>query len=121
MTPEGKVKSAVTTYLTSIGCISASKAPLATQAHHGWFFAPVSNGMGVHGIPDIIGAYRGFFFAIETKVEKKDPTALQWHQINAISVSGGASFVVRGVNGLAELKEWVELANFKADQMGGWE
>lgn len=107
MTPEGEVKKKVQEYLNSIGCIAASKAPLTSPAHHGYYFMPVSNGMGVHGIPDIIGHYKGFFFAIETKVEKKDPTPLQEHQLKAILMSGGASFVVRGVEGLGGLKVWV--------------
>lgn len=107
MTPEGAVKDSIKTYLTMIGCIAASKAPQATPAHHGYFFMPVSNGMGVHGIPDIVGQYKGFFFAIETKIEKKNPTTLQQHQINAINISGGKAFVVRGVGDLGELKDWI--------------
>ena len=62
---------------------------------------------GTAGIPDFIGHYKGFYFAIETKVEKKNPTPLQVHQINAISVSGGKAFVIRGAEDLGELKEWV--------------
>jgi len=106
MTPEGEVKKKVQEYLTMIGCISASKAPLVTQAHHGYYFMPVSNGMGVHGIPDIVGHYKGFFFAIETKVEKKNPTPLQEHQLKAIQVSGAKSFVIRGCKDLEALKAW---------------
>jgi hypothetical protein len=107
MTPEGLVKKAVQTYLNSIGCIAASKAPLATKAHYGYYFMPVSNGMGVHGVCDIQGHYKGFYFAIETKVEKKNPTALQEHQIKAINISGGKAIVVRGAEDLGELKAWV--------------
>ena len=111
MTPEGKVKQEVKDYLNSIGCISATKASLVTPAHYGWYFMPVTNGMGVSGIPDFLGQYRGGFFAIETKVAKKDPTPLQWHQINAINISGGKAFVVRGLGDLGELKEWVAKIN----------
>lgn len=32
-----------------------------------WYFMPMQNGMGVAGIPDFIGCYRGQFVAIETK------------------------------------------------------
>ena len=107
MTGEGRVKDALKKYLTSIGLIPASQAPLATQANTGWFFMPVSNGMGVSGIPDFIGVYKGRFFAVETKVEKKNPTALQQHQINAINLTGGAAFVMRGEGDLEEIKAWV--------------
>jgi hypothetical protein len=108
MTPEGRVKLAVRTYLDMIGCIPASKAPNAATSHCGYYFMPVSNGMGVHGIGDIQGHYKGFYFTIETKVEKKDPTPLQQHQINAVNLSGGKAFVVRGAEDLGELRAWVE-------------
>lgn len=111
MTGEGRVKDALKKYLISIGLIPASQAPLATQANTGWFFMPVSNGMGVSGIPDFIGAYKGRFFAVETKVEKKNPTALQAHQINAINLTGGAAFVMRGEHDLWNIMEWVSSIN----------
>lgn len=111
MTGEGRVKDALKKYLTSIGLIPASQAPLATQANTGWFFMPVSNGMGVSGIPDFIGVYKGRFFAVETKVEKKNPTALQQHQLNAINLTGGAAFVMRGEHDLWDIMEWVSKIN----------
>ena len=108
-TGESIVKQAVKDYLTMVGCITAGKAALATQAHTGWYFMPVGGYMsGVSGIPDFIGHIRGHFFSVETKVEKKNPTPLQQHQINAINLSGGKAFVVRGVNDLEEFKEWVK-------------
>lgn len=111
MTPEGEVKKAVKTYLEMIGCIPASKAPLATPAHHGWYFMPVPFGHGVSGIPDFIIFYKGFGCVVETKDEKKNPTPLQQHQLNAITVSGGKAFVVRGCDDLQELKDWVMAVN----------
>ena len=110
-TPEGLVKDAVKAYLNMVGCVPASKAPLATKAHYGYYFMPVPFGHGVSGIPDFIGHYKGFFLAIETKVEKKNPTALQQHQINAINISRGKAFVVRGADDLGELKAWVRQVN----------
>ncbi len=107
MTPEGAVKKSVKDYLESIGCISAAKAPLANADNQGYYFLPVSNGMGVHGICDIQGHYKGFYFALETKTAKKDPTPLQQHQINAINVSKGKAIVIRGAEDLGELKAWV--------------
>lgn len=109
MTPEGKVKAAVDELLTEFGLISAGKSATATDANTGWYFKPVSNGMGVHGIPDYLGNYNSLFFAIETKVEGKDPTALQAHQLNAIALSGGQIFVVRGRDDLANLRSWLQL------------
>lgn len=107
MTPEGAVKKAVTTLLIAVGCIPAGKAGEASDRNDGWYYMPVSNGMGVHGIPDIIGHYKGQFFSVETKVENKNPTPLQQLQLNAITASGGKAFVVRGVNDLKELRCWL--------------
>lgn len=114
MTPESMIKAKVKEYLAEIGCISASKAPLATHGNTGYYFSPVSNGMGVHGIPDFIGHYRGFFFSIETKTEKKNPTPLQQHQIRAIEITGGKNFVVRGVDDVGQIQEWAKRIDFLA-------
>lgn len=110
-TPEGDVKKVIKSYLEMIGCIPASRAVIASANHCGYYFMPVSNGMGVHGIPDFIGHYKGRFFAIEAKVAKKDPTALQQHQLSAINISGGESFVVRGLDDLDELRDFVSRAD----------
>lgn len=110
-TPEGAVKDEFKMYLKSIRCINASQAVTATTEDQGWYFMPVSNGMGVHGLPDFLGHFRGVFFAVETKAdEKKDPTPLQRHQLDAIRNTRGRRFVFRGLNslGFAEFKDWVE-------------
>jgi len=110
MTPEGKVKAELKAYLKSIGCVATAQAPTATTTSYtGWYFMPVGGYMsGVSGVPDFIGQYMGRFFAIETKVKGKNPTALQQHQITAINLSGGKAFVVRGEGDLGEFKEWVK-------------
>lgn len=106
MTKEGVVKNSVKTLLQSYGIMPAKDAALFTPACRGWYFMPVSNGMGVTGIPDFIGHFRGSLFAIETKTKGKKPTALQQHQLNAISISGAKSFVVDG--DLTELKNFLD-------------
>lgn len=106
-TKEGDVKNAVKDLLVEFGLIPAAKAPNVTEENTGWFFMPVSNGMGVHGIPDIIGHHFGYFFSIETKTEKKDPTPLQDHQINAINMTGAKNFVIRGVADVDQLRTWL--------------
>jgi hypothetical protein len=92
MTAEGKVKLAVAALLTE---------------HQAWFFKPVSNGMGVHGIPDFVGCHRGLFFGAETKAGKGKMTALQEFQKTKIEAAGGAFFLVNEVDGLKELEEWL--------------
>jgi hypothetical protein len=83
MTPEKKVKDKVTKILKEL------KA---------WYFLPVSAGYGVHGIPDIIGCYKGKFFGIECKAGKNTATPLQRRQLNAISNSEGISLVINEGN-----------------------
>ena len=107
MTLEGKVKKLVKDYLISIGLIPAGQAVLCTDKNTGWFHMPVSNGMGVHGIPDFIGHYKGQFFAIETKTKGKKPTARQEHQLRALSLTGAKAFVVDSEESLGRVKEWV--------------
>ena len=107
MTPEGQIKKLVKDYLISIGLIPAGQAVLATPENTGWFHMPVSIGMGVHGIPDFIGHYRGRFFAIETKTKGKKPTARQEHQLRALSLTDAATFVVDSEESLERVKRWI--------------
>lgn len=79
MTPEARVKDAVKKVLT---------------AHGVWYFMPVSNGMGRHGIPDIICCAGGRFVAIECKAGKGRTTALQQRELERITEAGGAALVV---------------------------
>lgn len=79
MTPEARVKNAVKKLLTE---------------HGAWYFMPVSNGMGRHGIPDIICCVGGRFMAIECKAGKGRTTALQQRELERITEAGGAALVV---------------------------
>jgi hypothetical protein len=63
-TPEGRVKSKV-------------KKILDSKGHDLFYYMPVQNGMGVVGIPDIVGCYKGKFIAIETKKPNKNPTTVE--------------------------------------------
>ena len=92
MTPEGRVKAAIKQWLKANGI---------------WFYMPVSNGMGVHGIPDFICCWRGLFLAIEAKAPCKrgNTSALQDMQIDAIRSAGGVAVVVDDVSQLYHLLE----------------
>lgn len=79
MKPEAKVKAAVKAIL---------------KEHKAWYFCPVSNGMGTHGIPDFIGCYLGRFFAIECKAGNGKTTALQDMHLDAIRQCNGRALVV---------------------------
>ena len=80
MTPEGAVKTAIKRLLVAEGV---------------YYFMPVSNGMGRHGIPDIICCVNGLFLAIETKAGKGKVTALQEREMEHIRNAGGYAAVVR--------------------------
>lgn len=94
MTPEGKIKNEVKKALNRAGA---------------WFYMPVQNGMGVVGIPDFVGCYRGHFFAIETKApgKAKNLTPNQMLRMDEIRAAGGAAFVVDGAESWAQVDEWM--------------
>lgn len=108
MTPEGEVKKMIKERLEARGLIPAGKAVKATKEHTGKFHMPVSNGMGVHGIPDFYGHYRGWFFEIEAKVLGKEPTPLQRHQLNATARTGGAAFAVDSPEAMDAVERWMD-------------
>jgi hypothetical protein len=105
-TPEGQIKLLTKNYLNSIGLIPAGKAAEAKASNTGWYFMPVSNGLGVHGIPDFVGHYQGRYFAIETKVSGKAPTPLQKHQLRALTLTGAFALVVTCEEDLKFFESW---------------
>ena len=82
-TPEVKVKKCVVAQLKLL------KA---------YYFYPVTGGYGGSGVPDIVGCYKGKFFAIECKAGKNKPTPLQQKNIDSITAQGGAVWVVNEEN-----------------------
>jgi Holliday junction resolvase len=82
-TPEAKVKAAVVKILKQYGA---------------YYFFPTTGGYGRSGVPDIVGSYRGKFFAIECKAGKNLPTPLQLNEIRAINGSGAVAIVVNEDN-----------------------
>ena len=82
-TPEVKVKKCVVAQLKLL------KA---------YYFYPVTGGYGGSGVPDIVGCFKGKFFAIECKAGKNKPTPLQQKNIDSIAAQGGAVWVVNEEN-----------------------
>lgn len=82
-TPEGKVK---------------AKVKQVLKDYEAYFFSPATGGYGASGVPDIVGCYRGFFFAIECKAGTNKPTALQIKQLDNIVEAGGKALVVNETN-----------------------
>ncbi len=59
------------------------------------------------GIPDLIGCYYGYFFAIELKVQDKKPTAIQEITLEEIINHGGGEACV--ARSLKEVKKFMEV------------
>ena len=93
MTPEGRIKKMIRDTLDSLGWKRAgSDNPMLVPA---WYFMPVSNGMGVHGISDFVGCYHGICFMMEPKPDAKhQPTANQIGRMQECRDAGGVSGVV---------------------------
>jgi hypothetical protein len=83
MTPEKKVKTKVVAVLKTFGA---------------YYFYPVTGGYGASGVPDIVGCYKGKFFAVECKAGKGKTTALQEKNIAQIIAQSGAAIVVNEDN-----------------------
>lgn len=98
MTPEGRVKASIKSWL---------------RARDIWFYCPVSNGMGVHGIPDFVCCWNGRFLGIEAKApgKLKNVSELQKMQIEAIRDAGGVVLVVDDVAQLDKLYRSKELTS----------
>jgi hypothetical protein len=98
-TPEGKVKALVKKALKELGA---------------WQYWPVSNGMGMHGVPDVVFCYKGMFFAIEVKApgrrkhERRGCTALQVMQMKKIGEAGGRAWVVDSQEEMDEIVAYLE-------------
>ena len=101
-TPEGKVKEVIKRLLKAAGW---------------WYFMPVSNGLGKHGIPDIIackptvitpdmvGQRVGVFVGIECKAPGKlgTVTPLQERELKAIEAAGGIALLADNASYVAPL------------------
>jgi hypothetical protein len=94
-TPEGKVKDRIRDLLDGYEGL--------------WQYWPVPSGYGRKTV-DILGCYRGRFFAIEAKADGKQPTELQLDELRNVNAAGGSAFVIVGQDSpvLAALKRWLD-------------
>lgn len=83
-TPEGRVKKLAVEQMK--------------QLKDCYYFYPATGGYGTSGVPDIVGCYKGHFFAFECKAGKNKPTALQEMNLSKIREAGGAALVVNEHN-----------------------
>jgi len=90
-TPETKVKQRVKKIL---------------EEYRVYCFMPATGGYGRSGIPDIVGCYKGVFFAVECKAGRGTTTALQEKELRKIREAGGTAFVINETN-TEELSQWL--------------
>jgi penicillin-binding protein-related factor A (putative recombinase) len=83
MTPEAAVKKKVVQQLKLLDA---------------YYFYPVTGGYGRSGVPDIVGCYKGKFFAIECKAGTNKPTPLQALNLEQIMLTGGIALVINEEN-----------------------
>jgi Holliday junction resolvase len=83
MTPEAKVKKRVVNVLKENGA---------------YYFFPATGGYGRSGVPDVVGCYRGVFFAVECKAGSNKPTALQEAEMRKIREANGITLVINEDN-----------------------
>lgn len=101
MTPEGRVKKMVRSYLDDL------KRNLEERGHDLYLSMFVPTGYGKRNTLDYTICYAGRFVAIETKRPDEDLTPLQKLTVRSIIRAGGEVFVISGVEGLQAFKNWV--------------
>lgn len=94
ITPEGKTKQKLLRIIQEHG---TEPVP--------YVFFPQTGGYGRSGIPDVVGCWKGRFFAIECKAEGKggNVSPLQERELKKINDSGGIAFVYDGTMHYADL------------------
>ena len=93
MTPEGKIKRAITAVLKNYG-------------EDVYYHMSVPTGYGRSTL-DYLGFCCGLGFAIEAKAPGEKPTARQRAVIEEIEASGAAVFVIKNHQELANLEAWL--------------
>jgi len=94
-TPEARVKAKVRSILNKYDGMYA--------------YWPVPSGYGATTL-DVLGCYRGRFFAVETKAAGKKPTLRQTGDLQKIGAAMGRTFVIIGEDSieLMNLKMWLD-------------
>lgn len=104
-TPEAKVKAAIKKYLDAHGFWRAGAA--RPEHVRGWYYMPVSNGMGVHGIPDFMCTYNGRTIGIEAKAPKGVVSELQKQRHIEMQAAGALVVVAYSVEDVEAALKWL--------------
>lgn len=98
MTPEGRVKQKIKAYLEKRGVWFAGRPPPPVIV--GWMYMPLAGPMGVSGIPDFCGIFKGRAFYVEAKAPNGRCTDIQLLRHSEIEQAGGVVVVARSVEEL---------------------
>ena len=95
MTPERKVKAAITKVLKDM---KGKGVPL-------WWCTPIGSPFGGSGVPDLLICLQGRFIAVEVKApgRLRETTALQREQISAIWAARGEAWVIDDISQFVEV------------------
>lgn len=104
-TPEGKVKAEIKKWLDERGFWRAG----AKRPEHvrGWYYMPVSNGMGTHGIPDFMCTFNGRTIGIEAKAPKGVVSENQKLRHEEMRAAGAIVVVAYGVEDVEAMLKWL--------------
>lgn len=102
MTPEGKVKKAVSSYLKEL----EERLDIKGVALYCSMFVP--SGYGKNNCLDYTLCICGHFVAIETKAPGEWLNAQQRLTARTMFKAGATVFIISGPEGLAAFKQWVE-------------
>jgi hypothetical protein len=97
---------------TPEAALKAKIKGLLLTLHDCWFFFPAAHGYGINGVPDIVGCYKGVFFAIEVKApgKLKGVTPLQQMQINSINQAMGWAIASDDMEKVVELFNMIDIS-----------
>lgn len=102
MTPEGRVKKLVSSYLEDL------KISLDSTGYDLYSTMFVPTGFGRRNQLDYTLCIYGRFVAIETKAPGEWLTPLQRQTCRSILRSGGKVFIISGADGLGAFKRWMD-------------
>lgn len=77
-----------------------------------WYFKVLGGPGQKAGVPDLIGCYKGRFFAPELKIAPNKPSGKQLHEIGKIQAADGDSDVIWSIE---EFKKFMDRVRERAD------
>lgn len=76
-----------------------------------WYTNTRTGGYGRNGVPDLIGCYRGVFFAIEVKrpMTSSKPSRAQERELLAVQKAGGIATIARSKQDVIDMLNNIDL------------